>query len=428
METSFQDRAAIISQFRNLLQNETPRLAEILSNEMGKPIKQALNEIKATAPRIDYFLQHTEEAALKQFDARSKPGLREFVTYEPLGVIANISAWNYAYFVGSNVFIPALLTGNAVLYKPSEFTTMTGLAITELMHKAGVPKEIFSSVIGPGSAVGPQLLSHKLNGVFFTGSYKTGKHIAATVAAAPHMMARVNLELGGKDPVYVMDDVDRANLKSVAESIADGAFYNNGQSCCSVERIYVHEDIYDEFVQHFVQAVKDMKMGSPLDENTYLGPLARPQHLEFLKAQVCDAVAKGARILTGGKQAVQYLPGAYFEPTVLVNVNHTMDVMREETFGPIIGIMKVKNDQEAVQLMNDTEYGLTASVYSRDERRARAVLHQMQTGTVYWNCCDRVSPYLPWSGRNHSGLGSTMSYEGIRAFVQPKAWHMVDPK
>ena len=225
--------------------------------------------------------------------------------------------------------------------------------------------------------------------------------------------------MGGKDPVYVCEDVHLAN---VAASVADGAFYNTGQSCCSVERVYVHAAIFDRFVAAFVDTVRAFKAGDPLDETTYLGPLARRPQLEVLDAQVADAKRKGARVLLGGKRLRGR--GNYFAPTVLVDVNHRMSVMREESFGPIIGLMPVRDDMQAIELMNDTDYGLTAGVYSRDKARARRILARVHTGSVYWNCCDRVSPRLPWTGLKKSGVGLTLSRSGIETFTRPKAWHL----
>ena len=232
-------------------------------------------------------------------------------------------------------------------------------------------------------------------------------------------MVPCQLELGGKDPVYIADDIK--DIAAVAAGTADGAFYNTGQSCCSVERIYVNAKIYDKYVQEFAKEVRGYKVGAPTEDGVYIGPLTRTEQLTVLEAQVKDALKKGAKLLTGGKR----IPGKgnYFEPTVLVNVTNKMRVMQEESFGPIIGIMKVKNDEEAVGLMQDTEYGLTSSVYSSSEKRAEKILSQMNSGSAYWNCCDRVSPALPWSGRGHSGFGSTLSHAGLRAFTKPKAYH-----
>jgi acyl-CoA reductase-like NAD-dependent aldehyde dehydrogenase len=413
--TPLATRMAVIGRFREALVQNVERLAAVLTSEVGKPIKQARNEVNGVLGRIDFFLAETEKT-LAPREVFNDGGMVESIQHTPLGVVANISAWNYPYFVGANVFVPALLTGNAVLYKPSEYATLTGLEIGNLLHASGVPQDVFAVLVG-GGRVGIELLKEPVDGVFFTGSYGTGKRIAEAVAGR---MIKLQLELGGKDPTYVCEDVDVA---AAAASLADGAMYNTGQSCCSVERVYVHERIHDAFVAAFVKEVQGFKVGEPNDEATYIGPLTRSQQVKVLAMQVADARAKGAQVLVGG-HALDRPGGHWFEPTVLTNVNHDMAVMREESFGPIIGIQKVGGDEEAVRRMNDTEYGLTAGVYTRDEARARRLLAQVNAGSVYWNCCDRVSPRLPWSGVRHSGLGVTLSTEGIASFTRPKAWHL----
>ncbi|MGH8713522.1 MAG: aldehyde dehydrogenase family protein, partial [Casimicrobiaceae bacterium] len=391
-------------------------LARTLTLEVGKPIRQSRNELNGLLPRLDFFLTEAARALREEkVFADAKQNLEERISHEPLGVIANISAWNYPYFVGANVFVPALLAGNAVLYKPSEFATLTGRHIADMLHASGVPPDVFVPVLG-GAVTGAALLRQPVDGVFFTGSYATGTRIGA---AAGRRMIKVQLELGGKDPVYVCDDVD---VKTAAAGIADGAFYNSGQSCCSVERIYVHEGIHDDFVDAFVAEVKGFRVGDPLDEKTYIGPITRRPQLDVLQKQVTDARRRGATLLTGGN--IIKRNGNWFEPTVLTDVDHRMSLMRDESFGPVIGIQKVKDDPEAVVMMNDSEYGLTAGVYTPDEKRARKLLSKVRSGSVYWNCCDRVSPRLPWSGVGHSGIGLTLSTYGIQTFTRPKAWHL----
>ncbi|MET0793814.1 MAG: aldehyde dehydrogenase family protein, partial [Polyangiaceae bacterium] len=268
--------------------------------------------------------------------------------------------------------------------------------------------------------VGAALLDAPISGVFFTGSYPTGQRIATRVA--PRLI-KLQLELGGKDPVYVSEDVD---VSQVAAGVADGAFYNTGQSCCAVERIYVHERIWDEFLARFVAEVRTFVVGDPRDKATYIGALARRQPaLDLLQAHTDDALSRGAKLETGGKRVDR--PGWFFEPTVFSAANHEMRLMREESFGPIIGLMKVSSDEQALELMRDTEYGLTAAFYGRDRARAERLLSRVEVGSAYWNCCDRVSPRLPWSGRKHSGIGSTLSTYGIETFLQPKAWHFRAP-
>jgi acyl-CoA reductase-like NAD-dependent aldehyde dehydrogenase len=414
--TPMSKRVAILRAFGELLSTRRETLARTLTQEVGKPIRQSRNELKGLAKRLDFFLAEAPRVLREQKvhgDAEEK--LEERISHEPLGVIANISAWNYPYFVGSNVFVPALLAGNTVLYKPSEFATLSGRHIAATLHEAGVPGDVFVAVTG-SKGTGAALLRQPIDGVFFTGSYATGAKIGAL---AGRKMIKVQLELGGKDPVYVCEDVD---VETAAASIADGAFYNTGQSCCSVERIYVHATIYDMFVAAFLAEVKAYRIGDPMDEATYIGPITRRPQLEVLRSQVADARRKGARVLTGGSVITR--KGNWFAPTVLIDVDHRMALMQEESFGPIIGIQKTKDDAEAVALMNDTQYGLTAGVYTPDEDRARRILRRVNAGSAYWNCCDRVSPRLPWSGVGHSGIGLTLSTYGIQTFTRPKAWHL----
>jgi acyl-CoA reductase-like NAD-dependent aldehyde dehydrogenase len=406
------DRLSMIQRFRAAVVAELETLATTLTQETGKPIALSRNELNGLLPRLDFFLEQAEGAVRDEhvFDGG---GMHEQVSHIPLGVVANISAWNYPWFVGCNVIVPALLTGNAVLYKPSEYATLTGLHIARLLHAAGVPKEVMVTLVGAGE-VGAALLAQRIDGVFFTGSHATGQRIAQALAGR---LIKLQLELGGKDPSYVRADADPL---AAAESLADGAMYNTGQSCCSVERIYVHESLHDAFVAHFVAAVDGFRAGDPMDPGTYIGAITRAPQLAVLEAQCADALAQGATLLRGGRRAAFNS----FQPTVFTNVNHGMTLMREESFGPVIGIQKVAGDAEAITLMNDTRYGLTAGVYTKDETRARELLARVNAGSVYWNCCDRVSPRLPWSGHGDSGIGLTLSTEGIRSFTRPKAWHL----
>lgn len=410
-------RLGIIKKFRDRVEKDIEEAALTLTRDTGKPISQSRNELKGLLGRFDFFLAETEKTIATETVLRDGTALVEEIEHEPLGVIANISAWNYPWFVGSNVYVPALLTGNAVLYKPSEFALLSGLTMARYLHESGVPADVFQVICGMGDA-GAALLAQPIDGIFFTGSVATGRKIAE---AAAKKFIKVQLELGGKDPAYITDDVD---VKAAAEATADGAMYNTGQSCCSVERIYVHEKVYDEFMRHFKATVDSFKLGDPENNETYIGALTRGKlALDFLKGQIDDAVAKGGRIVCGGAQA-NTASGVYLAPTVVEQANHEMAIMREESFGPVIGIMKVKDDGEAQKLMNDTEYGLTAAVYCRDQMRAKKILSGVNAGSAYINCCDRVSPRLPWSGRGVSGVGLTLSTYGIETFTRPKAWHI----
>lgn len=412
--TPMADRKACISKFREGVVRDMESLAATMTRETGKPLKMSRNELNGLLGRIDFFLKEVE-LALATETVFDDGAMKERIQHAPLGVVANISAWNYPWFVGCNVLVPALLAGNAVLYKPSEFAVLTGREIGRLMHEAGVPQDVLQVLVG-GGEVGAALAAQKIDGMFFTGSHATGMKIAQALGSR---LVKLQLELGGKDPTYVCDDADP---KAAAESLADGAMYNTGQSCCSVERIYVHEKVHDAFVQAFVETVRGFKRGDPMAEDTYIGPLTRAPQLDVLEAQVEDAKARGATLLAGGKRLPG--PGNWFEATVFSGVDHGMEIMREESFGPVIGIQKVAGDEEAVRLMNDTRYGLTAGVYTPDQKRAEKILAQVNAGSVYWNCCDRVSPRLPWSGCGDSGIGLTLSTYGIETFTRPKAWHL----
>ncbi|HEY8734171.1 MAG TPA: aldehyde dehydrogenase family protein [Puia sp.] len=408
-------RVKIMQRFSANLGNQIENIAAVLTSEVGKPIQQSRNEIIGARTRINWLAENAEKY-LGEEQMTVTTGMEEKISYDPLGVVCNISAWNYPWLVGVNVFVSALLAGNAVMYKPSEYALLTGLEIEKLLKQSGVPSDVFQIAIG-AKDVGVLLLDLPFDGYFFTGSYHTGKYIYEKCASK---MVPCHLEMGGKDPLYVADDI--ADIKQVAAATADGAFYNNGQSCCSVERIYVHEAVYDEYIREFEKEVKSWKVGLPTETGVYFGPLTRKAQLEVLEGQVADSISKGARILLGGKRIKG--KGYFFEPTIVINVTHEMVVMKEESFGPLIGIMKVKNDEEAVRLMSDTDYGLTAAVYSTEKQRAEKILSKINAGSGYWNCCDRVSAALPWSGRKHSGFGVALSHAGLQAFVRPKAWHL----
>jgi acyl-CoA reductase-like NAD-dependent aldehyde dehydrogenase len=416
--TPMKERLDYAVRFKTLLLLELETLAQDLTRETGKPISQARSEIKSVTSRIDFFVEHVAPTLATQTVSKNGAQVEEKVEYAPLGVVANISAWNYPYFVGLNVLIPALLAGNAVIYKPSEYATLSGLNIVRLLIKAGFPENVIVPVVG-GAQVGEALLLLPFDGLFFTGSYKTGQAILDKLGSR---MMRLQLELGGKDGIYVCED---ARLDVAVASIADGAFFNTGQGCCSVERVFIHEAIYDAFKQAFVKEVASFKLGDPTSEDTYIGALTRPQHLDFLKGQVDDAVRKGHKVLLGGHRVDR--PGSFFAPTVVECESNNCAVMSDESFGPIVALQRVRGDEDALRKLNNTNYGLTAGIYTKSKERAMAILREVDVGSAYWNCCDRVSPYLPWGGRKASGVGVTLGVDGIRSFAVPKAWHLKNP-
>jgi acyl-CoA reductase-like NAD-dependent aldehyde dehydrogenase len=412
----YSERAGVMRSFRALLEAEAEECARITTREVGKPITQSRNEVRAVLERIEWNIEHVGAViGARSVTAGGGRPVEERVTHEPIGLVAHISAWNYPYFVGLNTIIPALLTGNAVLYKPSEHATLTGLRLVDIMHRAGVPVDVVQAIVG-GGAVGAALVGADVDMVCFTGSYDTGRRVARSVA---DRLVRLQLELGGKDGAYVCDDVD---VESAALAVVEGAFYNGGQSCSAIERIYVHDAIFDRFVDAVADVVGAYRTGDPDDDQTDIGPVARPAQLDVLEAQVADAVMKGARAVCGGARIDR--PGAWFEPTVLVDVDPSMSVMRDETFGPVVGVQRVRDDAEAFAALDDTEFGLGAAVFSRDRARAERILGRLDVGNAYWNTSDRSSVRLPWAGRRHSGLGVSMSESGVRAFVREKAWHL----
>jgi acyl-CoA reductase-like NAD-dependent aldehyde dehydrogenase len=412
----YDERAEILRAFRNLLEAEAEECARLTTREVGKPIAQSRNEVRAVLERIDWNIDHVGDViAARSVTAAAGETVEERVTHDPVGLVAHVSAWNYPYFVGLNTIVPALLAGNAVLYKPSEHATLTGLRLVDVMHRSGVPVDVVQAIVG-GGAVGAALVASDVDMVGFTGSYETGRRVARSVA---DRLVRLQLELGGKDGAYVCDNVD---VESAALAVAEGAFYNGGQSCSAIERVYVHDAIFDRFVETLADVVSAYRTGDPEDEQTDLGPLARAAQIDVIEAQVADAVGKGARVFCGGGRIDR--PGSWFEPTVLVDVDPSMSVMRDETFGPVIGVQRVRDDAEALACLDDTEFGLGAAVFSRDRGRAERILGRLEVGNAYWNTSDRSSVHLPWSGRRHSGLGVSMSESGVRAFVREKSWHL----
>jgi acyl-CoA reductase-like NAD-dependent aldehyde dehydrogenase/uncharacterized protein YceH (UPF0502 family) len=408
------ERAEKLTAFRELLAREAEECAQLTTSEVGKPIRQSRNEVRAVLDRIDWNVAHVGEVIAPR-TVTSEAGLEERISYEPVGVVAHVSAWNYPYFVGLNSIVPALLAGNAVCYKPSEHATLTGLRIVDLLHRAGVPVDLVHAIVGAGPT-GAALVDADVDMVCFTGSYATGQRVARSLA---DRLVRVQLELGGKDAAYVCDDVD---VDEAALAVSEGAFYNGGQSCSATERVYVHETIADAFVATLTDVVSAYKVGDPTDDSTDIGPLARAEQLDVLDAQLADASGRGAKVLCGGHRIDR--PGNWFEPTVVVDVPDRATLMAEESFGPVIGVARVANDTEAIARMNDTEFGLGASVFTPDRDRAERVLARLDVGNAYWNTADRSCVRLPWAGRRHSGLGTSMSESGVRTFVKEKAWHL----
>ncbi|KAG8963696.1 hypothetical protein FRC03_002668 [Tulasnella sp. 419] len=422
------ERIAIATKFTDEFQNLSNEIVPELTAQMGRPIKQSPGEIRGLLERSKYMISIAKSAlADVELKDTDKEGFRRFIKRVPLGVVLVIAPWNFPYLTSINSVLPAIIAGNSVLLKPSPQTPLTAELLLKAFTAAGLPQDVLQVV-----HLSPELTAHAVahslvNFVSFTGSVANGSTVEKQAVASSSFKG-VALELGGKDPAYVRPDAD---LDYTAAELVDGAFFNSGQSCCAVERIYVHESRYDEFVSKFVDIAKGYKLGDPTDESTNLGPVISLASAERIRKQVKDAVAAGAKPLISEDLFPVAKEGtAFVAPQVLVDVDHSMDVMMEETFGPVVGIMKVKSDEEAVKLMNDSPYGLTASVWtnaaknSESEAAFQNLADQIETGTVFLNRCDYLDPALSWTGVKNSGRGVSLSKFGYDQLTRAKSIHM----
>ena len=392
-------------------------IAQEITWQMGRPIRHAPGEVRGFEERARHMLA-TARDALAAIRPAEKPGFARQIKRVPLGVVAVVAPWNYPYLTAVNAIVPALIAGNAVVLKHSHQTPLCAERFHEAFALAGVPAEVFQYLHLSHADTARLVGDARVASVCFTGSVSGGQ---AIVAATARGFATSGLELGGKDPAYVRADAD---LKHAIETLTDGAFYNAGQSCCGIKRIYVAKARYAEFVDGVVELAGQYRLGSPLDAETTLGPLVRVQAAEAVRSQVRDALARGAsQLIDEARFAASAAGTPYLAPQVLVGVNHSMAIMREETFGPAVGIMPVASDEEAVRLMNDSEFGLTAAIFSQDAPRAEAIGDALETGTVFLNRCDYLDPALAWTGVKHSGRGCTLSRVGFEQLTRPKSYH-----
>jgi acyl-CoA reductase-like NAD-dependent aldehyde dehydrogenase len=386
-----------------------------ITRQMGKPLSQARREVDTMLDRAETMLR-LAPSGLQDEELPPKEGFRRFIRREPLGIVLDIPAWNYPLLITVNCVLPALLAGNAVLIKHARLTPLCGDAFADAFRATALPADLVASVHVPHDTVRRLIERRAVDFISFTGSVEGGREVYRQASA---QLLDMGLELGGKDPALVCED---ANFDFTVANLVDGAFYNAGQSCCAVERIYVARPLYRKFVDAYVAEVRKYRVGNPEDGTTDVGPLAQRKALDFLEFQVAQAAGNGARVLTGGKR----MPGRgfYFEPAVLLDVDHGMSVMTEESFGPVIGIMPVDSEDEGVRLMNDSPYGLTASIWTEDPERGEALAAKTAAGTVYLNRCDYLDPELPWVGIKDSGHGCTLSRLGFHYLTRPKSFHL----
>ncbi len=412
------ERARLLSAMVDAMLGMRAEIAPEIAWQMGRPIKYAGGELGGFEERARGMIA-LAESALAPIVPEAKAGFTRYVRREPVGVVLTVAPWNYPYLTAVNSVVPALMAGNAVLLKHAAQTLLVGDRFQQAMDKAGLPGGLFQTVTLSHGDTLALIRSGMIDQVCFTGSVAAGKAIEGAAAGT---FAGVGLELGGKDPAYVRPDADLAHA---VENLVDGAFFNSGQCCCGIERIYVHADVYDRFVDQFAALTKQYVLGDPLDPATTLGPMAQPRLAATVRGHIAEAQGKGARALIDTKAFARDAAGSpYVAPQVLTNVDHGMKVMMEETFGPVVGIMKVDGDDEAVRLMNDSPYGLTASVWTRDMPAAERIGERIETGTVFMNRCDYLDPGLAWTGVKDTGRGATLSRVGYESLTRPKSFHL----
>ncbi len=410
------ERVALAGRALEALEADAEAIAADITRTMGKPLDQARGEVRGTKERW-LHMQSIAEESLADVVLPPKDNFERRIAKTPLGVVLDLPAWNYPLLTAVNAVVPALLAGNAVVIKPSPRSPLSGAPFARAFAKAGGPEHAVQDVFTDYAGAERMVADARVDQVLFTGSVLGGHRIQA---AAKDRFMHVGLELGGNDPAYVAPD---CNLEATVANVVDGAMYNAGQSCCAVERVYVHASVYDRFVEACLPVVAAYVMGDPRDAKTTMGPIAQPWHPAELVAFCDDAVKKGARLLAGGKATAVGGKGRFFEPAVVVDVPQGADLLQKESFGPILAISKVADDDEALARMNDNALGLTASVWTSDKERAERMARSLEFGTVYMNRCDSLDPALPWSGVKDSGRGVTLSALGFDGLTRPKAIH-----
>ena len=415
---SIKERAAYCSKAVDAMLAMKNEIVPELAWSMGRPVRYGAGELRGFEERARHMIAIAPEA-LANLTPAPKEGFERFITREPVGIVFTIAPWNYPYLTTVNSVIPALMAGNTVVLKHASHTLLVAERFQKAFDKAGIPKGVFQHLVLNHEQTGQIISSGLVNMVCFTGSVEGGRVIER---AAAGRFLNVGLELGGKDPAYVRPD---ANLQHAIENLVDGSFFNSGQSCCGIERIYVHKDLWKPFIDGFIDLTKTYVLGSPLEEATTLGPMIKADAAAFVRKQVASAVRAGAKAHIDPKLFPKDKKGTpYMAPQVLTAVNHQMSVMRDESFGPVVGIMKVSSDEEAVTLMNDSPYGLTAALWTDDAKAAKAIGARIETGTVFMNRCDYLDPALAWTGVKDTGRGATLSTVGYEMLTRPKSFHL----
>ncbi len=418
-KTTLAEREAICRKAVEYFLNHADEIGLELTWQMGRPVRYTANEIRRGFQERANYMISVAEKALADVEVDEIPGFKRFVKREPLGVVFVVAPWNYPYLTSVNSVIPAILSGNAVILKHAQQTPLCAERYAAAFEYAGLPQGVFQYLHLSHDQVAQVIGDARVDYVAFTGSVEGGH---AVQKAINERFIVGGLELGGKDPAYVRAD---ANLADAVENLVDGSFFNSGQSCCGIERIYVHQDVYDEFVKGFEELTKTYVLGDPLNPETTLGPMVRTSAASFAQKQIDDAIAQGANALIDPSLFPAHQSGTpYLAPQMLVNVNHSMDIMTEETFAPVVGIMPVSGDEEAIRLMNDSQYGLTASIWTSDVDAALQIGEQVETGTWFMNRCDYLDPALAWTGVKNSGRGCTLSVVGYEALTRPKSFHL----
>ncbi len=413
---SLADRKALVEKAVQAMEANAEQIASDISRMMGKPRSQALGELKTMAVRARAMIAQADRG-LAPVEAHSDDGIKRRILKVPLGVVLDLPAWNYPLLTAVNAIVPAVLAGNAVIVKHSPRSPLCGRHFSDAFLAAGADPNLVQSLDCTHELTERMVGDERIDHVVFTGSVHGGKRISQ---AAAGRFLHIGYELGGNDPAYVAADAD---LNRAVENLVDGAMYNSGQSCCAIERVYVHEKHYDGFVEGALALTRGYVLGDPMAEGTNMGPIAQPYHVGELEALTGDAVKAGARLLAGGKPTTHQGRGRFFEPTMVIDVPDRARLLREESFGPILAVSKVKSDEEALARMNDSSYGLTAGVWTSDPARAERFGQSLHFGTVFMNRCDHVDPYLPWSGVGLSGRGHSLSVLGFDQLTRPRALH-----